>query len=321
MTRATVRPVPTAGWLPLGFALVLLAAGCRESPARNDPATLAARRDSLKTFMGERFAAFEKGNWEAWTGQMADSAFLTAADPGRALSGRDSILAVMRADYGPSFAAGLTLHIAADSEDIWVDDSARVAAVTSDLDYQINIQDQHVPLKLRATTLLGRDSAGWKVLVEHYSRAMTYDSLFMALVGHQVRGPAGVGQSVTEAGGELIGQFRRDLKDFSRASFADHAVVVTPGEIVHGAVAVRTALTTWLGLPGNATEANTGMRTALAPGATTGWVATTLYVPIFAGAESSVAPVRVLIIYHIAGDHWEIVQAHFSVGWSPAPGR
>lgn len=305
----------------LAFALTLLAAGCGESAARNQPALLAARRDSLKAFFAERNAAFEKGNWEAWAGQMADSAFLTAADPGRALSGRDSILAAMRADYAPAFAAGLTMHVASDSQDIWFDDSARVAAVTTDLDFQVAIQEQHVPLRLRVTTLLGRDTAGWKVLVEHYSRAVPYDSLFMALVGRQVRAPASVGQSVPEAAGELINQFRRDLRDFSRAAFADNAVVVTPGEIVHGAPAARRALATWLGLPGNATEANAGMRAGLAPAAATGWLATTLYVPIFAGAESSVAPIRVLLVYHVAGDHWEIVQAHFSVGWSPPPTR
>jgi ketosteroid isomerase-like protein len=312
-----VRPAALA--IPL--VLALFAAGCRESSARIDPATRAARRDSLKTFFAARYAAFEKGDWNTWVGQMADSAFLTPADPGRALSGRDSILAIMGADYAPAFAAGLTLHIAPDSADVWLDDSARVASVTSDLEYQVNIQGQQVPLKLRATTLLGRDSTGWKVLVEHYSRAVTYDSLFMALAGRQVPAPAAVGQSVEESAGELINQFRRDLKDFSKAAFAEDAVVVTPGEIVHGAQAVRTALTTWLGLPGNATEANTGMRARLAPEATTGWLATTLYVPIFAGPESSVAPVRTLLIYHVAGDHWEIVQAHFSVGWSPAPGR
>jgi ketosteroid isomerase-like protein len=295
----------------------LLAAGCGESGARIDPGATSARRDSLKAFFTERYSAFEKGNWDAWAGQMADSAFLTAADPGRALSGRDSILAVMRADYAPAFGAGLTMHVASDSQDIWIDDSARVAAVTTDLDYQITIQEQHVPLRLRVTTLLGRDSAGWKVLVEHYSRAISYDSLFMALLGRQVRAPAAVGQSVSPAAGELISQFRRDLKDFSKAPFAENAVVVTPGEIARGAAAVRAALATWLGLPGNATEANTGTRVALAAGATTAWLATTLYVPIFAGPESAVAPVRVLLIYHIAGDRWEIVQAHFSVGWAP----
>jgi ketosteroid isomerase-like protein len=308
---------PAGPSLALVLAVGLLAAGCGESGARIDPGATSAPRDSLKAFFTERYSAFEKGNWDAWAGQMADSAFLTAADPGRALSGHDSILAVMRADYAPAFRAGLTMHVASDSQDIWIDDSARVAAVTTDLDYQITIQKQHVPLRLRVTTLLGRDSAGWKVLVEHYSRAISYDSLFMALMGRQVRAPAAVGQSVSPATGELISQFRRDLKDFSKATFAENAVVVTPGEIARGAAAVRAALATWLGLPGNATEANTGIRVALAAGATTAWLATTLYVPIFAGPESAVAPVRVLLIYHIAGDHWEIVQAHFSVGWTP----
>jgi len=308
---------PAGPSLALALAVGLLAAGCRESGARIDPGTISARRDSLKAYFAERYSAFEKGNWDAWAGEMVDSAFLIAAEPGRALSGRDSILAAMRADYAPAFAAGLTLHVASDSQDIWLDDSARVAAVTTDLDYQVSIQEQHVPLRLRVTTLLGRDSAGWKILVEHYSRAIEYDSLFMALMGRQVRAPAAVGQSVSQAAGELINQFRRDLKDFSKAKFAEDAVVVTPGEIARGAAAARGALATWLGLPGNATEANTGIRVALAPGSRTGWLATTLYVPIFAGPESAVAPIRVLLIYHVAGDHWEIVQAHFSVGWTP----
>lgn len=297
--------------------LLLAVAGCSDKPSAADPAVQAARRDSLKTFLAKRYSAFETGDWDAWTGQMADDVYLTAADPERALSGRDSILAAMRADYAPALEAGLTMHLSPDSQDIWIDDSARVAAVTADLDFEINIQEQHLPLKLRSTTLLGRDSTGWKVLVEHFSRSLTYDSLFMALVGRQVHAPAAVGQSVQEAAGELVNRFRKDLKDFSKAAMAENAVVVTPGEIAHGAAAARTALATWLGLPGNATEANTGMRTALAPGATTGWVVTTLYVPIFAGPESSVAPIRALVIYHLAGDHWEIIQAHFSVGWSP----
>ncbi|MEP7324871.1 MAG: nuclear transport factor 2 family protein [Gemmatimonadota bacterium] len=309
--------IPARNFLTLALAVTLLASGCQEPARRMDPAMAAARRDSLKAFFAERYSAFENGNWDAWVAQMGDSAFLTAADPGRSLSGRDSILAAMRSDYAPAFAAGLTMHVASDSQEIWMDDSARVAAVTADLDYQITIQGQHVPLTLRATTLLARDSVGWKVLVEHYSRQIAQDSLFLALAAHQVVGPAPVGQSVPESAGELVNQFRRDLKDFAKAALADSVVVVTPGEIARGAGPARAALTNWLGLPGNATEANTGVRTALAPGATTGWLATTLYVPIFAGPESLVAPIRVLLIYHIAGDHWEIVQAHFSVGWSP----
>lgn len=302
--------------LTLAWTAGLVLTGCDRKPSATDPAVQAAIRDSITAFLAARYSAFEKGSWDVWSGQMADDVFLVAADPGRALTGRDSIRTAMQADYAPALAAGLTMRIVPDTQLIWLADSGTVAAVTSDLDYDITIQDRHIPLKLRATTLMGRDSSGWKVLVEHYSRMLPYDSLFNALVSRRVQAPASMGLQVRSEAGELMNLFRKDMRDLSKMPLSPDAVVVTPGEIVQGEDAVRRALTAWLGPPGNATESNTGMRAALAPDARTGWVATTLYVPIFAGPESSVAPIRVLLIYHIAGDHWEVVRGHFSVGWS-----
>lgn len=291
-----------------------LLAGCDRTPKGPDTT---AQRDSVTALLAGRFSAFEQGHWEDWTRHMTDSVFLTAADPGRAIAGRDSILRAMQADYAPAFAAGLTMKLTPAQQRIWMDDSARVAAVTSELDYSLNVQDQHLALKLRSTALLGRDSTGWQVLVEHYSRPVPYDTLFTALVTRRVQAPAPVEQSVDAGAGELVELFIGQLRDLSQAPMADSIVLVTPGEVVQGAALARKTLATWLGPPGNATRpSGSGIRASLAPGATTGWVATTLYVPIFAGPESSVAPVRVLLIYHIAGNHWEIVQAHFSVGWS-----
>ena len=307
----------TAGpFLALLVAASVLTAACREATAGIDPRIASARRDSLQSLLAARNVAFAAGDWDRWAGPMADDVYLTAAEPGRALFGRDTILATMRADYAAAFAAGLTMHIAADSQDIWMDDSAQVAAVSASLKGEVSIADRHIPLQLRSTTLLAFDSTGWKVLVEHYSRPVAYDSLFMGLVSRTVRQPAPVGQSVSGAAGELVNQFQRDRRDFSKAPFAKNVVVVTPHEIVHGAAAASAALGTWMGLPGNATETGSGVRADLTPDGRAGWVTTNLYVPIFAGPESSVAPVRVLLLYHLAGDHWEIVQAHFSVGSS-----
>lgn len=304
---------PAGRLLVLSMLTTMVVTGC-EKP--NPGPGLAAQRDSITALLAARFSAFEQGRWDEWTRRMADSVFLTAAEPGRALAGRDSILRAMQADYSAAFSAGLTLKLTPVRQQVWLDDSARVAAVTSELDYALNIQEQHLALKLRNTALLGRDSTGWRVLVEHYSRPVSYDSLFTALVTHKVQAPAPLQPSIEPGAGELVEQFHRDLRDLAQSPMADSVVVVTPGEVVQGAALARKTLTTWLGPPGNATLASTGTRAGLAPTATTGWIATILLVPIFAGPESSVAPVRVLLIYHIAGDHWEIVQAHFSVGWS-----
>jgi ketosteroid isomerase-like protein len=299
--------------LLLGLVTTLTFATACHEPRGPD---LSAQRDSVTALLAARFSAFEQGRWDEWTRRMSDSVFLTAAEPGRALAGRDTILRAMQADYAPAFEAGLTTKLTPVRQQIWMDDSARVAAVTSELDYALNIQEQHLALKLRNTAVLSRDSAGWRVLVEHYSRPVAYDSLFTALVTRKVQAPAPLEQSVDPGAGELVEEFRRDLRDFAKAPMADSIVVVTPGEVVLGAALARKTLATWLGPPGNATTSSSGIRAGLAPSATTGWVATILFVPIFAGPESSVAPVRMLLVYHIAGDHWEIVEAHFSVGWS-----
>jgi ketosteroid isomerase-like protein len=224
----------------------------------------------------------------------------------------------MQADYAPAFAAGLVMHVVPSHQDIWLDDSAEAAVVTAELDYQIRIQEQDVPLKLRSTTVLLRepDSGAWKVAVEHYSRSMAYDSLFLQLVERKVQAPARVEEAIAPEAGELIARFRKDLRDFSEATLNDSAIVITPGEIARGAEAARSALRAWMGPPGNTTQSGSGIRAGMAPGGQVGWVITTAFTPIFAGPESSVAPVRVLVIYHLAGDHWEISQAHFSIGWS-----
>jgi ketosteroid isomerase-like protein len=305
-----VRVMTTAVFLALGVGL-----GCDRaasgSPSLPDSATVRAGVDSA---MRSHFSAFERGDMAAWSEILAPDVFFTAANPAQVFAGRDSVRENMQRDLGPTLAAGVKLAIQPLSNLIWVAENGRTAAATYDLDYTVRYDDQVIPYRLRSAYLLERDTSGWRVLAAQYSRPVTYDTLFMSLVSHQVPGVAPVGGQVPSAAGEVVRQFRTDIRDISKAYIAPMAAVITPGMIVQGAEPARRELAAWLGPIGNATEPGDGIRGGVNQSGTVGWVATNLHVPVFAGPETAIAPMRALFVYHLAGDRWEIVQASLSVG-------
>lgn len=295
----------------------VLGSACK--PGESSPAmavdTVAARQE-VEGLMTQHYAAFARGDVEGWTGVMADSVFLSAADPSPPAVGRNRVRDKMTAEFGPAFAAGLTLSVEPTAHEIWVSEDGKSAASSYELNYVSTFQNRAYPVQLRSSVLLARDSAGWRILAAHYSRPIGLDTLFLAVVNQRIP-PAGfIAADTSSAGaGELAKRFAQDLRDISLAPLAENVVVILPGGgMIKGAPAARAALVEWLGRPGNAGEAGTGLRAALAPSGATGWVATNLKVPIYAGPESGVAPIRALVIYHRARNQWEIVQAHFSVG-------
>jgi hypothetical protein len=297
--------------------ILLMAAGgaCRRpsgSPAASvDTAAVQAQVDST---LRRHFTAFGSGDLATWSGVFGPEVFFTAADPGQVYSGRDTLLTSMESSLRPSLEAGITVALRPLNHFIWVEPDGRTATATYELDYTVTYENQVFPYRLRAAYVLDRDTAGWRALAAQYSRPVSYDTLFMSLVSHKIPGVAPVGGQVPSSAGEVVQQFRADIRDISKASIISTAVVVTPEGLVQGPEKARAELAQWLGPVGNATEPGDGIRAGLNPTGTVGWVATNLYVPIFAGPESAIAPMRALFIYHLAQDRWEIVQASLSVG-------
>lgn len=276
-----------------------------------DTARVAAELDST---MRNHFSAFERGDISTWSGILADNVFFTAAGPTDVFAGRDSATAKMQQDIGRVREAGITLAIQPVRHLIWVADQGRTAGATYELDYAVTYQDQRFSYRLRSAYLLERDTTGWKALAAQYSRPVSYDTLFMALVRRTVPRAAGIGGPVPSAAGAVVQRFRTDIRDIGQAAIADDAAIVTPSTVVKGSEQGRRELAQWLGPVGNTTEPGDGLRGGLNTSGTVGWVATNLSVPVFAGPESAIAPMRALFVYRLAGARWEIVQASLSVG-------
>jgi hypothetical protein len=296
------------------IALSLLLAACQaRSPASHAAADTTAVRQDLERMLTSHYQAFQDGDVPRWSAEMVDSVFLTAADPSPSLVTRQAVQEKMEREFGPARAAGITLSITPQSHEIWVSEDGRSAASTYELDYVSTYQKKSYPVKLRSTIVFAHDSVGWRILAAQYSRPLGMDTLFMAVVNGRIPAVPPIEAAASPGAGELSDQFRRDVADISKATLSANATIVLPGTVAVGQQEARSALVEWLGRPGNAQIAS-GIRAALAPSNTTGYVATNLNVPIYAGPESGVAPIRALVVYHLAGDHWEIVQAHFAVG-------
>jgi hypothetical protein len=296
--------------------LVLTGVACRKAGSGDSrPAVDAAVvRADVDSAMRSHFSAFERGDMAAWSRLLGPDIFFTAADPADVFASRDSVGQSMERKFVLAREAGVTLAMRPRSNVIWVDDDGGTAAATYDLDYTVTYKNQVFPYHLRAAYLLERDSSGWTALATQYSRPVTYDSLFMSLVSRQVSGAARVGGQVPSAAGEVVTQFRADIRDIRKANLAADAMVVTPGSMIQGAEPARQELAQWLGPVGNATEPGDGIRGGLNRSGTVGWVATNLYVPVFAGPESAIAPMRAFFVYHLAANKWELVQISLSVG-------
>jgi hypothetical protein len=295
--------------------VVVGASGCEKKPGETvhqvDTARVAAELDST---MRHHFSAFERGDIGTWSSLLADEVFFTAAGPADVFASRDSAREKMQQDIERVMETGITLAIRPLSHLIWVADQGRTAGATYDLDYGVTYQDQRFSYRLRSAYLLERDTSGWKVLAAQYSRPVSYDTLFMALVRRIVPAAAGLGGQVPAAVGEVVQQFRSDIRDIGQAAIAGDAAIVTPGTLVKGPERGRPELAQWLGPVGNATEPGDGLRGGLNTSGTVAWLATNLRVPVFAGPESAIAPMRALFVYRFAGNQWEIVQASLSVG-------
>jgi len=290
-----------------------LSAACRQG-SQGQAADTTAVRETIERFMADHYAAFQRGEVSAWSGHMAEQVLLIAADPAEALSGRAAVLAQMQKDFGPAFAAGLKLSIEPGAHTTWVNENGRSAATIYDLAYTATIQNRSYPLHLRSSSVLERDSGGWTIDAEHYSRPIQQDTLFLALMSNKVPEPASISGNVPPSADPVAAQFRADIADISQATLAPEVAVITPGGISRGAVDTRSTLIEWLGPPGSAREEGSGIRAALTSSPTVGWVATNLKVPVFAGPESAIATMRVLFVYHLKGKHWELMQGHISVG-------
>ncbi|MEO8199015.1 MAG: nuclear transport factor 2 family protein [Gemmatimonadota bacterium] len=293
---------------------MLLTSGCK--PRRSAGATAVdtvAARQSVEIFLAQHYAAFARGDVDYWTQVMADSVYLSTAEPASPVVGKSQVHARMAAEFGPALAVGVHIAITPAAHAIWISDDGRTAASTYELNYVSTYQNKSYPVHLRSSILMIRDSARWEILATHYSRPISQDTLFMALVNHQIPEAGRMEPAVSSTA--LDDQFRHDLADISKAPLADNVVLIMPaGGIVAGREAARNTLVEWLGRPGNAREAGTGLRAVLTPSGTAGWVAANLDVPIYAGPESGTAPVRVLMIYRQSQGKWEIIQGHFSVG-------
>jgi hypothetical protein len=302
-------------WIASFILLLAAGTGCKK-PSGTAAVTVdtTAVRAQVDSTLRRHFTAFESGDMATWGGIFGPEVFFTAADPAQVYSGRDTLLTSMESSLRPSLEAGISIALRPMSDVIWVEADGRTAAATYELDYTVSYEKQVFPYRLRAAYLLERDTAGWRALASQYSRPITYDSLFMSLLSHKIPGVAPVGGQVPSSVGEVVQQFRADIRDISKASITPTAAVVTPGGLVHGPEQARAELAQWLGPVGNATEPGDGIRAGLNPAGTVGWVATNLYVPVFAGPESAIAPMRALFVYHLAQDRWEIVQASLSVG-------
>lgn len=284
--------------------------GSGGTPLAVDTAAVRAEVDSA---MRHHFAAFERGDLATWSALLDPAVFFTGADPADVFSHRDSVRAGIEADFGPAFGAGLTLSIKPVAAAIWTAPDGRTASAIYDLDYTATVGNRIIPYRLRAAYFLEHDSAGWTADAVQYSRPVSYDTLFMSLMLRRVPGAARVGGEVPSAAGEIVRQFRADIRDIGKVAFSPQTAVATPGSTLQGQAA-KAELARWLGPPGNATEPGDGIRARLGAGSTTGWVATNLQVPVFAGPESAIAPLRALFIYRLGADRWELVQASLSVG-------
>ncbi|MEO8295713.1 MAG: nuclear transport factor 2 family protein [Gemmatimonadota bacterium] len=293
--------------------MTLLGIGCERQTAAGAAADTTAVRQELEQVLTTHYAAFEQGDVARWSDLMIDSVFLSAADPTPSLYTREAVREKMEREFGPARAAGITLSIRPESHEIWVSNDGRSAASTYELNYVSTYRNREYPVKLRSSILFERDSTVWKIAAAQYSRPLAKDTLFMAVMNGRIPSALPADGSVSSAAGEVADQFRRDVADVSKAALASNVVVVMPEGAAVGATAARMALLEWLGRPGNATVAS-GIRSDLTPSHNTGYVACTLNVPIYAGPESGIAPIRALVIYHLKGKQWEIIQAHFSVG-------
>lgn len=273
----------------------------------------AAVRAEVDSAMRRHFTAFEQGDLATWSTLLDPAVFFTGADPADVFSHRDSVRAGIQEDFGPAFGAGLTLSIKPVATAIWTAPDGRTASAIYDLDYTARVGNRTIPYRLRAAYFLEQDSAGWTADAVQYSRPISYDTLFMLLMSRGVPGAARVGGEVPSAAGEIVRQFRSDIRDINQVTFSSRTTVATPGSTLQGEAA-KAELARWLGPPGNATEPGDGIRARLGAGSTTGWVATNLHVPVFAGPESAIAPIRALFMYRLGTDRWELVQASLSVG-------
>ena len=298
-------------------ALALIAAvGCEnraaETPPPANPTSASAAVDSV---MLDHFGAFERGDIATWSDILADDVFFTAAGPADVFDSRDSTRGRMERDVGRVKESGIQLTIRPLSHSTWTANHGRTAATIYDFDYRISYQEQNFSYRLRSAYLLEQDTGSWKVRAAQYSRPIPYDTLFMALVQHRVP-PAFTlpGHAPPASTNEVIQRFRADIGDISSASLAGDVVVVSPGTILQGATNARRELAQWLGPAGSATQIPHGVRAGLDASGTVGWVATNLNVPIFAGPESAIAPMRALFVYRRIENGWEVVQASLSVG-------
>jgi hypothetical protein len=300
-----------------GTLLLALVAGngCERKAAGSDRAadTVGAAA-SVDSTVVRHFRAFEQGNIAAWSSILADEVFFTAAGPGDVFDRRETARDKMEQDIERVQASGIRLTIQPLSHWTWVAEHGRTAATTYDLDYRILFQDQSVSYRLRSTYLLERDSSAWRVLAAQYSRPILYDTLFMALVRRTVSSPAPLKGQVPPEAEPIVRRFRSDIREIGSAALDRDVTVVSPGAIVHGADNGRRELAMWLGPVGSVSGQGDGVRAGLDASGTVGWVAAILRVPVFAGPESAVAPMRALFMYRRAGDQWEIVQATLSVG-------
>jgi ketosteroid isomerase-like protein len=294
--------------------LVALGLGCERAENTTAQPDTAALRAAVDSTMVDHFRAFEQGDMVRWSRILAEDVHFVQADPANVFASRDSARRKMEQDIGQVREMGIKLEIRPLNHWTWLASTGRAAGTTYDLQYEASYQNQRYSYRLRASYLLEEDSNEWKVCAAHYSSPIMYDTLFMALAQNRIQPLAGVAGQAPSGLDSLLLQFRSDLRDISTATIAANATVVSPGAIVQGGENGRRELAQWLGPAGSAAEHGGGIRGGVDESETIGWVAANLRVPVFAGPESAVAPMRALFAYRRTGSRWEIVQVSLSVG-------
>lgn len=296
------------------FLALVLASGCQRKAVKAAVSVDSIGRKEVDSVLRSHFEAFQRGDIDAWSAILSPDVFFTAADPAGVFTTRDSISARMRQDLSRVAESGISLAIQPTDSRIWVTDDGQTAGATFALDYSVTYQARTFAYRLRSSYLLERDSAGWKALAVQYSQPVSYDTLFMLLVRHQIPAARPVGGQIPPAMAAIEQQFRSDIRDITAAAIMPSAAVVTPGGLITGSDQTRRELAQWLGPAGSVTAPEHGVRGGLNRRGSVGWLATNLYVPVFAGPENAVAPMRAFVVYRLQGNRWVLAQASLSVG-------
>ena len=297
--------------LALGL-LVIAGAGCAAAVNRSNDGWVA----DLETLTGAHFSAFERGDFESWGATMTEDAFMIAADPEGAFTGRRAIVAEMRRDYDEKFSKGLDLSIRSLGRSIGVSEG-RVAWVLDPIDYTTRFQGRTSQSRLRFTGLATCSADGiWRFTQVHYSRPMEeHEAALLAARSGFVQ-PRSVGAKVEDGLEPLVERVRQAIADPAhwRGEIGDRfdAQFCGPalGDTASGDDEVRARLSALTGFRSRAGDL-CAQRVAGGAGA---WIVANVDRVMSTAAGAPTAPHRLTLGYVTDRGAWRLVQAHVSMG-------